>query len=50
MVASEFNTQQAETIALKALEFVLADSKLQGAFLANSGLSPKDIHASMSES
>ena len=47
MVASEFNTQQAETLALKALEFILADNSLQGEFLSASGLSPKDIHESI---
>ena len=47
MSTSEFNTQRAETVALKALEFILADNRLQSEFLSTSGLSPKDIHESI---
>jgi hypothetical protein len=37
------NTDQAETIALKAIHFILADDDLQQGFLAASGISPGEF-------
>jgi len=47
MAASEVNSDQAETIALRALEFVLADPNLQTRFINSSGLTAKSIHESI---
>ena len=46
MPASEINSEQAETIALRALEFVLADPNLQTQFMTTSGLTAKTIQES----
>ena len=47
MSTEEITIDGAETIALKALEFILADKNLQTQFISSSGMSPKDIHASI---
>ena len=47
MPASEINPDEAETIALKALEFILAEADLQNKFITSSGLTAKAIHDSI---
>ena len=47
MPPSDIGMDEAQTIALKALEFILADTDLQTDFLAATGMSPRDIHASI---
>ncbi len=40
---TNYNIDQAETIALKAIHFILADDDLQQGFLATSGVSPGEF-------
>ena len=47
MPASEIKSDQAESIALRALEFVIGEPDLQNKFLATSGLTARAIHDSM---
>ena len=47
MPASEIKSDQAEAIALRALEFVIGEPDLQNKFIATSGLTAKAIHDSI---
>ena len=49
MPTSDKNTIEPETIALRALEFILADSELQRNFLESSGMTAKAIHDSIQD-
>jgi hypothetical protein len=40
---TNFDSDQAEVIALKALNYILADENLQQGFLATSGVSPDEF-------
>tara|TARA_B100000315_G_scaffold260363_1_gene321154 strand:+ start:858 stop:1148 length:291 start_codon:yes stop_codon:yes gene_type:complete len=41
----QYDTARAETLALKAVHFILADDNLQQGFLATSGIAPEDFKA-----
>ena len=47
--ASVKNEQEAETLALVVLEFILSDEILRDRFLAVSGVNPSQIRASITE-
>ena len=47
MSSSEIINNESEIIALKALEFILADPNLQTQFLETSGMTAKVIHESI---
>ena len=49
MASMDASTDEAETLALKALEFVIADQELQNQFLSSSGMSAKAIHDSIQD-
>jgi hypothetical protein len=42
---SNYDPEQAETLALKAVHFILANKNLQQGFLATSGVAPEDFKA-----